>query len=96
MPDVVSDSPHLVETQRSLSGRSSRRSSEAHCTYCLAACAARFTVSRSPCPSMPKKDTGFPVAAMPSATRFAQPSSMPMTTAAATFGFEPAPISVRK
>src|SRR5882672_4520636 len=33
-------------------------------------------VSVSPWPSMPKKDTGFPVAAMPSATRFAQPSAV--------------------
>ena len=45
---------------------------------------------------MPKYATGLPVAAMPSATFFAQPSSMPITTTAATFGFEPVPISVRK
>src|SRR3990170_4505643 len=46
-PEVVSDSPHLVETHRSFSGRSSRRSSEAHCTYCLAALDARMMVSWS-------------------------------------------------
>src|SRR3954470_20863886 len=33
---------------------------------------------------------------MPSATFFAQPSSMQITTTAATFGFAPVPISVRK
>jgi hypothetical protein len=33
---------------------------------------------------------------MPSATFFAQVFSMQMITTAATFGFEPAPISVRK
>ncbi len=53
-------------------------------------------VSVSPWPSMPKKDTGFPAAAMPSATRFAQPSSMPITTTAATLGLEPVPINVLK
>src|SRR5207245_2396834 len=50
----------------------------------------------SPWPSMPKKETGLPVWAMPSATFFAQVSSMPITTTAATFGFEPVPMSVRK
>ena len=45
---------------------------------------------------MPNPATGLPVAAMPSATFFVQPSSMPMTTTAATFGLLPAPISVRK
>ena len=35
-PEVVSDSPHFVETQRSLSGRSSRRSSLAHWTNSFA------------------------------------------------------------
>ena len=53
-------------------------------------------VSWSPWPSMPKPTTGLPVAAMPSTTFFVQPSSMPMTTTAATFGLQPAPISVRK
>src|SRR3569833_553851 len=33
---------------------------------------------------------------MPSTTFLVQPSSMPITTTAATFGLEPAPISVRK
>ena len=44
-PEVVSDSPHLVETHRSFSGRSSRRNSEAHCKYSLAAFEARWMVS---------------------------------------------------
>ena len=43
-----------------------------------------------------KPVTGLPVAAMPSTTRLVQPSSMPMTTTAATFGFDPVPIKVRK
>ena len=53
-------------------------------------------VSWSPWPSMPKPTTGLPVAAMPSTTFFVQPSSMPMTTTAATFGLQPVPIRVRK
>ena len=36
---------------------------------------------------MPKPTTGLPVLAMPSTTRLVQPSSMPITTTAATFGF---------
>ncbi len=40
--------------------------------------------------------TGLPVSAMPSAILFAQLGSMPMTTAAATFGLEPVPIMVLK
>ena len=71
-PEVVSDSPHLVETHRSFSGRSSRRSSDAHCTNSFAFFEARRMVSWSPCCSMPKQATGLPVAAMPSATFFAQ------------------------
>ena len=51
---------------------------------------------RSPRPSIEKAATGLPVAAMPSATRLVQFGSMPMTTAAATFGLDPVPISVRK
>ena len=53
-------------------------------------------VAMSPWPSMPKPMTGLPVLAMPSTTRLVQPSSMPITTTAATFGLEPVPISVRK
>ncbi len=53
-------------------------------------------VAMSPWPSMPKPVTGLPVLAMPSTTRLVQPSSMPMTTTAATFGLAPVPISVRK
>src|SRR6185295_13596080 len=56
-PDVVSDSPHLVETQRSESGHSTRCSSEDHCTYSLATLDARRIVSWSPCSSMPKPVT---------------------------------------
>src|SRR3712207_4175765 len=41
-PEVVSDSPHLVDTQRSLIGQSSCRSSEAHWTYSLATFEARM------------------------------------------------------
>ena len=36
---------------------------------------------------MPKPVTGLPVFLMPSTMRLVQPSSMPMTTAAATLGF---------
>ena len=53
-------------------------------------------VAMSPWPSMPKPVTGLPVLAMPSTTRLVQPSSMPMTTTAATFGLAPVPIRVRK
>ena len=95
-PEVVSDSPHLVETHRSLIGHSSRCFSLAHCTNSLAAFEARMIVSWSPWRSMPKPTTGLPVAAMPSTTFFVQPSSMPITTTAATFGLQPVPISVRK
>src|SRR6186997_1016995 len=83
-PDVVSDSPHLVDTHKSLIGHSTRCNSDAHCTYSLATFDARMMVSWSPCNSMPKPVTGLPVLAMPSTTRFAQPSSMQITTTAAT------------
>ena len=53
-------------------------------------------MAMSPWPSMPKPTTGLPVLAMPSTTRLVQPSSMPITTTAATLGLEPVPISVRK
>ena len=95
-PEVVSLSPHLVETQSSAIGHDSRCFSLAHCTYSRAACEARMIVSWSPWPSMPKPTTGLPVSAMPSTTFLVQPSSMPMTTTAATFGLQPAPIRVRK
>src|SRR5262245_47467269 len=45
---------------------------------------------------MPKPTTGLPVFLMPSTTRCVHWSSMPITTTAATFGFDPVPISVRK
>jgi hypothetical protein len=58
---------------------------------------ALATVIRSPDPSMPNPVTGLPlVFRMPSTTRLVQPSSMPMTTQAATFGLAPVPIRVRK
>ncbi len=44
-PDVVSDSPHLVDTQRLSIGHSSRVSSLAHWTYSRAAFDARMIVS---------------------------------------------------
>ena len=78
------------------SAHSSRTFSLAHCTYSFATFDARMIVSWSPCSSMPKPVTGLPVAAMPSTTRLVHWSSMPMTTTAATFGFAPVPISVRK
>src|SRR5215831_21290512 len=95
-PDVVSDSPHLHDTHRSARSHSSRCFSLAHCRYPLAAFDARMMVSWSPCSSIPKPVTGFPVAAMPSTTLLVHPSSIPMTTTAATLGLLPAPINVRK
>ena len=58
--------------------------------------AAAQMVFRSPFFSMAKPATGLPVLAMPSTISFVHTGSMPMTTTAATFGFEPAPISVAK
>ncbi len=95
-PEVVSDSPHLVEIHRSLIGHSTRCRAVAYCTNSLAALEARMMVSWSPWPSMPKPTTGLPVLAMPSTTFLVQPSSMPITTTAATLGLLPAPIRVRK
>src|SRR6185295_280317 len=95
-PVVVSLSPHLVDTHSSEISHSSRSSSEAHCKKSLALWEAMAMVAISPCPSIPKPTTGLPLLAMPSTTRPVQPSSMPITTTAATFGFEPVPIRVRK
>src|SRR5215831_9266474 len=50
----------------------------------------------SPVPSMPKPVTGLPVFLIPSTTRLVQPSSMPMTTQAATLGLAPVPIIERQ
>jgi hypothetical protein len=50
----------------------------------------------SPEPSMPKPVTGLPVFLMPSTTRPVQPSSIPITTTAATLGLAPVPMMVRK
>ena len=41
-------------------------------------------------------EDGLPVAAIPSTTFCVQPSSIPITTTAATFGLQPVPIKVRK
>src|SRR5262245_28800230 len=95
-PVVVSLSPHLHETHRSSMLHSSRVRSDAHCKNSLALCEALAMVAMSPWPSMPYPSTGLPVLAMPSTTRLVHPSSMPITTTAATFGLEPVPIRVRK
>ena len=95
-PEVVSDSPHLTEIQRSEIGHSSRWSSVDHWTNSCALRDASATVERSPWPSMLNPATGFPVSEMPSTTRFVQPGSIPITTTAATFGFRPVPIIVLK
>ena len=50
----------------------------------------------SPCRSMEKLAVGLPVAAIPSAITRVHSGAMPMTTQAATFGFDPVPIMVRK
>src|SRR2546421_9387699 len=81
-PVVVSLSPHLADTHSSEMSQSSRRHSDAHCTNSLATREALAIVAISPLPSMPKPSTGLPVLAMPSTTRFVQPSSMPITTTA--------------
>jgi hypothetical protein len=73
----------------------SRRDSEASAANCASRRVTRSSVRRSPCPSIAKPSTGFPVRAMPSTTREVQFGSMPTTTAAATFGFAPVPIRVR-
>src|SRR4249919_1797561 len=67
-PEVVSDSPHLQEAHRSLTGHSTRCSSDAHCKYSFATFEARMIVSSSPWSSTPKPVTGLPVLAMPSTT----------------------------
>ena len=79
-PLVVSDSPHLVETQISLKSHSSRRNSLAQCMYSLAFQLAISTVLISPWRSMLKPVTGLPVLAMPSTTWLVHCGSMPMTT----------------
>ena len=95
-PVVVSDSPHLMLTVSSASSTGSRRSPEASWTSPFAASDARRIVSRSPLPSIANQATGLPVSAIPSAIVRVQFSSIPITTAAATFGFAPVPIIVRK
>ena len=95
-PVVVSLSPHLAATHTSVSGHSTRTFSEAKCTNSLALRDAAATVAMSPFPSMEKPATGLPVLAMPSTTFWVHSGSMPMTTQAATLGFAPVPIMVRK
>src|ERR1700704_840193 len=95
-PEVVSLSPHLVETKSSLMEQDSRCFSEAHCTNSCAFREAAAMVLISPWPSIAKPTTGLPVLAIPSTTRPVQLGSMPITTQAATFGLLPVPIHVRK
>src|SRR6266567_3391272 len=95
-PVVVSLSPHLADTQSSEMSHCSRGRSDAHCRKSFAAREALATVMMSPVPSMPKPSTGLPVFLIPSTMRLVQPSSMPMTTTAATLGLAPVPIRVRK
>src|SRR6218665_2592807 len=89
-PEVVSLSPHLVETHSSSMAHGWRCLSLAHCTNSRAARLARRMVSWSPWPSMPKPSAGLPVLVMPSTTLRVQLSSMPMTTTAATLGLQAA------
>src|SRR5208337_1624019 len=49
MPEVVSDSPHLQETQRSWILQTSRCFSDVNCTYSCAALDARMMVLCCPC-----------------------------------------------
>ena len=82
----MSLSPHLADTHSSEMIAFLARNSDAHCRKSLAVREALAIVMMSPVPSMPKPATGLPVLSMPSTTRLVQPSSMPMTTTAATFG----------
>ena len=93
---VVSDSPHLAAIHNSETLQGSRCSPDVMCTNSFACRDAAAMVLMSPCCSMEKLAVGLPVAAMPSAISRVQSGSMPMTTQAATFGFDPVPIMVRK
>src|SRR5690348_289600 len=95
-PEVVSLSPHLVETNRSSMEQQTRCFSVAHCTNSCALREAAAMVLISPLVSMEKPATGLPVSEMPSWVRLVQPGSMPITTQAATLGLHPVPGSVRK
>jgi hypothetical protein len=75
---------------------STRTCSDAWCTNSFALREAAAIVAMSPLPSIQKPATGLPVLAMPSTMRCVQPGSMPITMQAATFGFAPVPIIVRK
>ena len=95
-PVVVSDSPHLVETQRSATGQGSLESSVAQWTNSLAFQLAWRMVSKSPFCSIENPATGLPVSAMPSTITWVHSGSIPITTQAATLGLAPVPIMVRK
>ncbi len=95
-PVVVSNSPHLVEIHRSLTGHGSFCSSVAQWTNSLAFQLALRIVSKSPFCSIEKPATGLPVSAMPSTITLVHSGSMPMTMQAATLGLAPVPIIVRK
>ena len=95
-PVVVSLSPHLVETQSSVSPHSSFCCSVAQWTNSLAFQLAWRMVSKSPFCSIEKPSTGLPVLAMPSTITWVHSGSMPITTTAATFGLAPVPMMVRK
>src|ERR1700693_1813444 len=59
-PEVVSLSPHLVDTKSSLMEQDSRCFSEAHCTNSCALREAAAMVLISPWPSIAKPTTGLP------------------------------------
>src|SRR6202035_37382 len=91
-PEVVSLSPHLVETNSSLMEQDSRCFSEAHCANSCALREAAAMVLISPWPSVAKPTTGSGFLAIPATTRPVQLGSMPITTQAATLGLLPVPI----
>src|SRR6202790_1778765 len=88
-PEVVSLSPHFVEMKSSCIVHTSRCFSDAHFTKPCGLRDAAAMVPMSPVPSIEKPATGLPVLAMPSTTCFVHPGSIPMTTHAATLGFDP-------
>ena len=94
-PEVVSDSPHLMDIIRSPSLAGSRPISDASCKKIWATRAASAMTWRSPLPSIEKEATGLPDLAIPLATRSVHFGSIPMTTTAATFPLSPVPIRVR-
>jgi hypothetical protein len=95
-PLVVSDSPHLILITSSPRVTGSRVISLASCIICAARREAISSTRRSPCRSIANPATGLPAAPIPLAISSVQFGSIPITTAAATFGFAPVPISVWK